>query len=580
MEAGQLKAAPRTWAAAALLAAAVLAVYGFTLGFGFVFDDHLQIERNPWLNSPDGLRLFLTRPFWGFNREQGPLGSNYYRPAFGAFDSLLAHVYGFNPTAFHAASVALHLAVCLLVVLGASYLMRSTAATLAAGLLFAVHPAHAEAVAWVGGQPDLLAAVFALLAVMAYLKTKDEGKGFWIGPASYLLACLAKETGVATVLVLVVVEATEWRREGSLGLAIRRGAKRLAPYGVVLAAYLALRIHALGGFAPRNYGVTSSVRGAVGYGGALLARYLGFLVMPFPAKVLAVVPVPPILSFAALAGLAAAAAGLAGLAATAWRGTGRREIVLPLTFLFAFLLPVLRADAIGGSNFAERYLYLPSVGFAWLVGLLMSRLTQVPARRVLGVVGLIVIAGLGVAAAMRATLYRYDRTLFAAAVRENPGSEIAHNNLGMALFAQGHLAEAVREYREALRLLPAAVAPLANLAVLEERQGDLPGARRDFEETLRRLPTHAIAAVHLARLALAEGDRAGAARRLDALFAAGGESYDALTERAGIWLQEGRADAARPLLERAIRDFPDRQEARRLLAKARETDEKHGRPSM
>lgn len=544
----------------------MLAVYGFTLRFGFVFDDHLQVERNPWLRSPDGLRLFLTRPFWGFNREQGPLGSNYYRPLFGAFDSLLAQRYGLDPTAFHAASVALHLAVCLLVAAGASRLMRSPAAALAAGLLFAVHPAHAEAVAWAGGQPDLLAAVFALVAVLTYLKGKDEGGRLWIGPAAYLLSCLAKETGVATVLVLVVIEATEWRREGSP----RRAANRLAPYGVVLAAYLMLRIHALGSFAPRNYGVTSSATGAVAYGGALLARYLGFLVVPFPAKVLAVVAVPPLLSFGALAGLAVAVAALAGLAVTAWKGMGRREIVLPLAFVFAFLLPVLRADAIGGSNFAERYLYLPSVGFAWLVGLLVSRLAQVPARRILAVSGIAAIAVLGTAAAMRAAIYRDDRTLFAAAVRENPGSEIAHNNLGMALYAQGHLAAAEREYREARRLLPAAVAPLANLAVLEERRGDLSGARRDFEETLRRLPTHAIAAVHLARLSLAEGDRAGAARRLDALFAAGGESYDALTERAGIWLQEGRADAARPLLERAMREFPDRREAGEMLKAMKE----------
>jgi prepilin-type processing-associated H-X9-DG protein len=169
---------------------------------------------------------------------------------------------------------------------------------------------------------------------------------------------------------------------------------------------------------------------------------------------------------------------------------------------------------------------------------------------------------------MRAAIYRDDRTLFTAAVRENPGSEIAHNNLGMTLYADGHLEEAEREYRESLRLLPAAVAPLANLAVLEERQGDLAAARRDFEETLRRLPTHAIAAVHLARLSLREGDRAGSARRLDALFAAGGESYDALTERAGIWLQEGRTDQARPLLERAAREYPDRaktRERRRLF---------------
>jgi len=556
-----LKPSPRyPWIVAALLAAAVLAVYGFTLGFGFVFDDHVQIERNPWLQAPDGLRLFLTRPFWGFNREQGPLPSNYYRPAFGAFDSLLARIWGLDPTAFHGASVALHLAVCLLVALAARRLFRGEgedAAALAAGLLFAVHPAHAEAVAWVGGQPDLLAALFALTAVFACLARRNA-----LGAVAYLLACLAKETGVATLLVLVAVEITEWRREGSPAVALRRAAARLAPYGLVLAVYLALRVHALGGFAPRDYGVTSSAAGAVGYAGALLARYLGFLVVPFPARVLAVVPVPPLLSFAVLAGLAAAGLALAGLALVAWRGSGRREIVLPLAFVFAFLLPVLRADAIGGANFAERYLYLPSVGGAWLAGLVASRLARSRARRVLVVAGLAATVGivaLGTAAAVRAAIYRDDRTLFTVAVRENPRSEIARNNLGMALYAAGHLAEAEREYREALRLQPAAVAPLANLALLRERRGDLPGAKAAFEETLRRLPTHAVAAVHLARLALREGNRAGAAKHLDALFAAGGESYDALTERAALWLQQGRPDAARPLLERARREFPDRR---------------------
>ncbi|HEX4963676.1 MAG TPA: tetratricopeptide repeat protein [Thermoanaerobaculia bacterium] len=491
-------------ATAGCLLAAVLAVYGFTLGFSFVYDDHVQIERNPWLRAPEGMRLFLTRPFWGFDREQ-PRPSNYYRPVFGAFDSLLARVHGLDPKAFHAASVALHLAVCLLVALGARRLIAggNAAAPLAAGLLFAVHPAHAEAVAWVGGQADLLAAVFALIAILAYLRGKDSPstiQNLLLGPAAYLLACLAKETGVATLLVLLVVEATEWRREGSLALAIRRAAARLAPYGVVLALYLALRLHALGGFAPRSYGVTASAAGAVAYALSLLARYLGFLAVPFPAQILTVLPVPRLLSPIVLTGLAAAGLALGALAWATFRGRGRRDIVVSVAFVFAFLLPVLRADAIGGSNLAERYLYLPSVGLAWLAGVLASRLARSPARRLLTAAALLGIAALGAAAGARAAIYRNDRTLFAAAVRANPASEIAHNNLGTALYAAGRLAEAEREYREALRLRPGAVAPLANLALVLERRGDLPGAKAAFAETLRRLPTHAVAASHLARL--------------------------------------------------------------------------------
>ncbi len=557
----------RALAGASLLLAVAL-TYGATLGYGFVFDDHVQIERNPWLRSPEGLRLFLTRPFWGFDRERGPLPSNYYRPAFGALDSLVARVFGIDPAAFHAASLLLHLAVCVLVALGARLLIRSDGtAALVAGLVFAVHPAHAEAVAWAGGQPDLLAALFALTAVFLYLQAKDSIQNpkskiqNALAALAYLFACLSKETGVATLLVLLILEATEWRREG-----FTKAAARLAPQGLALGIYLALRIHALGSFAPRDYHVTASAASAVAYAGTLLARYLGFLLVPFPPQVLTVLPVPSLLSPLALAGLAAAGLALAGLAVAVWQGQGRREIVLPLAFVFAFLLPVLRADAIGGANFAERYLYLPSIGVAWLAGLLWSRL---PRRRLLATAGIIGIIALGIAAAVRAAMYQDDRTLFTAAVQANPGSEIAHNNLGMALYGTGHLGEAEREYKQALRLRPGAVAPLANLALVRERRGDLGGARAAFEETLRRMPTHAVAAVHLARMSLKEGDRAAAARRLDALFAAGGESYDALVERAGLWIEEGRPETAIPLLERAVEEFPDRGKAREMLGKAR-----------
>jgi tetratricopeptide (TPR) repeat protein len=110
---------------------------------------------------------------------------------------------------------------------------------------------------------------------------------------------------------------------------------------------------------------------------------------------------------------------------------------------------------------------------------------------------------------------------------------------------------------------------LANLALVHERRGDLAAARATFEKVLRLSPTHAVAAVHLARMDRAKGDREGAARRLDAMFAAGGGNYDALVERADLWLQEGRPDKAIPLLEEAVRGFPGRRKGRELLERAK-----------
>jgi protein O-mannosyl-transferase len=555
----------------ALIVLAVLAVYGWTLGFDFVFDDHVQIERNPWLRDPDGVRLFFTEPFWAFYRDRGVGPSNYYRPLFGIFDLVVARVFGFWPAAFHAASVALHAGVSLLVAAGARRLIQEEgreAAALAAGLLFAVHPAHAEAVAWIAGQADLLAALFSLLAIRDYLLVKDGGAGRWAamsGPLAYFCACLSKEPGVAAILALLLVEAGEWRREGTLATALRKAAWRLGPYVFVLGVYLALRMNALDGFAPRDYRVTASFAGALAYAAGLLARYLAFLVYPFPTRVLATVPAPSLLSPFAVAGFVAAGAAFAGFAAAAWTGRARREILLSFAVVIVFLLPVLLADWIGGANFSERYLYIPSAGFAWLTGLLWARIPRKAWRGAAVAVAVFFAA----AAVARSAVYRSDLSLFQKAVKTAPNSEIVRNNLGMALYKAGRLAEAEREYREALRISPRSLPPLANLALVHERRGDLEAARAAFEKVLRLSPTHAVAAVHLARMDRAKGDRERAARRLDAMFAAGGGSYDAMVERADLWLAEGRPDKAIPLLEKAVRGFPGRRKGRELLERAK-----------
>lgn len=589
-----------------LVLLAAVGVFAPSLGYGFVYDDHVQVQANPWLQGPDGFRRLFTEPFWGFYRDRDDLPTNYYRPVYGSVYALTARAFGVSPLPFHAVSLALHALVTLLAAatlprLGASPPERSALAagplgpTLVAGLAFALHPAHAEAAAWIGGQADLLAALFSLLALRAYLASRDEVRpgarrlALLLGPLAFLLAALSKETGAAFLLVPVAIELAERRLPGPRTPGARGVALRLGAYGLALAAYLALRLQALGALAPRHYGVTGGAAAAPAYAFDLFGRYLLHLVAPFPPRVLAQVPRPEGWPPEALAGLAAALL-LAGLAAfLARRGTGPRRGVVPLAFVVAFLLPVLAADAIGGANFAERYLYLPSIGLAWLAGLAAARIARSPRRRpgeedgapggaARGGAWKVAAASavavfLAGATVVRARIYGDDLSLFTAAVATSPASYIARNNLGMALYGAGRLDEAEVEYRAALRLSPRSVAPRANLGLAAERRAEAGGgapelerAARLYREALALSPRHALSALRLSRLERRRGDREGAARTLDRFLAAGGESYDTLCERAELWLAAGRPEAARPLLRRAAAAFPDRPRARRLLA--------------
>ena len=67
---------------------------------------------------------------------------------------------------------------------------------------------------------------------------------------------------------------------------------------------------------------------------------------------------------------------LAALFFVCWRSRERnvRFASFAIVWFFATLAPVLNAHWVGANVFTERYLYLPSVGVAWLVGLGASKL--------------------------------------------------------------------------------------------------------------------------------------------------------------------------------------------------------------
>ena len=88
-----------------LQAAAALAVYGNTLDAGFVHDDRLQIEDNPWVKQMQHLPDLVLNPVWGF-RTSAP--SNFYRPTQMVVYNLIWAASGGNPLLFHLANALFH----------------------------------------------------------------------------------------------------------------------------------------------------------------------------------------------------------------------------------------------------------------------------------------------------------------------------------------------------------------------------------------------------------------------------------------------------------------------------------------
>src|SRR5882724_11394386 len=147
----------RLYAAVALCA---IVVYFGAMWNRFALDDVPIIALNPLVAHPSGIWRAFTAPYWA-----PELGGHMYRPLVIAGFTVDALVDG---TAwFHAVNLLWHAGAAVAVAALARRWMDAAGA-LAAGLLFAVHPVHVEAVANVVGRAEVLATLFAVGAVLAY----------------------------------------------------------------------------------------------------------------------------------------------------------------------------------------------------------------------------------------------------------------------------------------------------------------------------------------------------------------------------------------------------------------------------
>jgi len=180
-----------------VVGALALGLYASTLGAGFVWDDEEIVVRNPLITSLGNLpAIFRTHAFAKVSAAAPGHDLEYWRPVWVSTLALDHALWGLKPLGYHLTNVLLHVATSLAVYLLVLALARGATIALVAALLFAAHPVHAEAVAWVSGRNDLLVTLFTTVAFAGYLRVRSGG-GPWTGAvtiAAYVMGLLSKES--------------------------------------------------------------------------------------------------------------------------------------------------------------------------------------------------------------------------------------------------------------------------------------------------------------------------------------------------------------------------------------------------
>jgi tetratricopeptide (TPR) repeat protein len=558
-----------------LLIAAVLLVHFNSIFNGFVFDDHMQILKNHLIRDIKYIPEIFSSDVSGAYKQYD---TSYYRPMMYLIYMCNYYFFGLSPWGYHLINVLFHVGVCILVFLIASKIFKKPSGSglmyllspaFIAAILYATHPIHTEAVAWVAAIPDLSFTFFYLLSLYLYSRTADsetifKRPAYILSLLSFFIATLCKEPAVTLPVVLILYDYTVNKARTTK---LINNLPKYIPYFVIAAFYLVLRYNVLGGFTPSvNHKLT-----AYQYVINVFPLFSGYVEkLLFPINLRALYVFHPITSLFEMEAIPSLVICLLFLIAAIIAFKKNRVVFFSLMLFAVSILPALYIPGLGKSAFNERQLYLPSFGFVLLAGSFLSWAAvkvSKPAFLMPLIIGMIVLL-YSIGTINRYPVWKNDYSLWADAVHKSPENATAHGYLGYALYSRGRIDDAIVQYRTSLKLNRNLFYSHMNLGVAYQAKKLYYRAVQQYLAALKLNPSSINAHINLAQVVAKMGFRDKAieqyqiALKLDPSSAKASHGLGATFGNAGLY------DKAIEYFELALQLDPTNQTYKSDLDKA------------
>ncbi len=467
-----------------------IVVYARVITFDWVFDDYPQIVMNTWLRGWRHIPDFFTKHMWAFAYPKWP--GKYYRPGFLMWLWANFHLFGSTPGWWHAVAVIAHLVASALVYLLAKHLTRDRWVSALAVAIFILHPVHIEAIAWVSGATEILVTVLVLSSLYLYLiSSKSCGSTkFWMSIALYAGALLSKETAVVFPLLILAAVRLE---SGERGMArVWSRLKSVFPFAVVTILYLAARIVALNGFAHADQKVALGTQLLTVP--SVIWFYLHQLIWPWGLSLFYDVELVTQLTVRNF-WLPCLFVSLLSIAAF-FLLRQRNDLRFGFSLLVLPLLPVLAGIGMFQRHdyVHDRYLYLPSVGFAILVAIAIRHLSlkigssDRAARNFQVALATAVLFAFTAATHVQLGQWDSDYSVFVRGVEVAKENPLPRRYLGETLISLGRPWEAIQLFKQALVSDPKSWLDSYCLGTTYLRMKDWENARHYLEIAIQSQP--------------------------------------------------------------------------------------------
>ena len=333
-----------------------------------------------------------------------------------------------NAWIYHFTNILLHIINSLLVLWFVYLLLGRFNIAVTAALLFAVHTLHVESVAWISERKDVLYALFfiaSLIAYVYYLKNKNI-KYYVFSLLLFILSLLSKGQAVSLAVTLIAIDYLFKRN-----LPDKKVIAEKIPFFILALIFGIAAVYAQKAGNALHDENSYAFYKRIGFAGYTFTQYILKLVLP--VKLAAIYPYPDIIN-KSMPGYfwLFLAPTLSVLYAFYYFVNKNRIVAFSIAFFTINIALLLQLIPVGSAIMADRYAYIPSIGFFIFVAWGLFRLVekypkQLNIYRGIFVLYLIVLSFLSV---QRCKIWNNSISLWDDTLEKSPKAVVAWNNRG------------------------------------------------------------------------------------------------------------------------------------------------------
>jgi len=482
----------------------ILAAYWQIKSHEFVsFDDGMYVYNN--LKVKAGLTYESI--IWAFSFTD----IAYWHPLTWLSHMLDCQLFGLNPGMHHMTNLILHILNSLLLFLVFKQMTGALWQSAFVAALFALHPINVESVAWVAERKNVLSTFFWMLTMLAYVHYSRR-QGLWrylLTLFMFLLGLMCKPILVTLPFVLLLLDywplgRLQFRQGKNDSNCIKgkfnkygfKGSPALflvlekAPFFILSAVSVYLSV-----LSAKQHGIIASTDLTpitLRIANALVSYlvYIGKLIWPQDLAVFYPYPIQIPMELYAGAGLSLLSISFL----TIWALRKKPYFGVGWLWYIGTLLPNIGLIQAGlWPAMADRWAYVPFIGIfiiiVWSVPELKIRWGLKKSHIITAAVAILLI--LMVRTWSQVRYWADNFTLYGHAIDATVDNQVAHNNLGAALYLRGEVNQASIHFIEALNIMPDYNESLINLRVSLGVNDSIDQAIKKIEKLLKIYPENA-----------------------------------------------------------------------------------------